>query len=228
MRLIITCGPAYEPLDRMRRLTNASTGHLGSVLADTFVAAGHEVLLFRGSGATAPLPRSAVELFAFDTNDDLVRSLEALSPRRNIDAVFHAAALCDFKVAAVYGANGGDLRSAKISSREGRIHLELEPASKVLPRLRDLFPDARIAGWKFEANGTRADSLAAAARQLREARTDLCVLNGPAWGDGFALCSTPGGVIPLADAAALASELASWLKQGAGDQGKQAQTASRG
>jgi phosphopantothenoylcysteine decarboxylase/phosphopantothenate--cysteine ligase len=47
-------------------------------------------------------------------------------------------------------------------------------------------------GWKFEADGTRADVLAAAHRQIADCSTDLCVVNGPAYGEGFGLVGGKG------------------------------------
>ena len=38
MNCIVTCGPTYEPLDEVRRLTNFSTGRLGTELANYLVA----------------------------------------------------------------------------------------------------------------------------------------------------------------------------------------------
>ncbi|HVY71907.1 MAG TPA: phosphopantothenoylcysteine decarboxylase, partial [Verrucomicrobiae bacterium] len=34
MKVIVTCGPSYEPIDEVRRLTNFSTGELGVLLAE--------------------------------------------------------------------------------------------------------------------------------------------------------------------------------------------------
>ena len=48
-------------------------------------------------------------------------------------------------------------------------------------------------------------------RQLSEAGTDACVVNGAAWGPGFGFCLPPDRVTPLADAPALAAALAGWL-----------------
>jgi len=46
MNCIVTAGPTYEPLDDVRRLTNFSTGRLGTELAN-FLAA-------RSQGDSAP------------------------------------------------------------------------------------------------------------------------------------------------------------------------------
>lgn len=212
MTVVVTCGPAWEPLDGMRRLTNASTGRLGAQLAEALTDAGHRVLVLRGDGSTAPMPSRSAEVMSFGTNDDLARLFLALREREPVHAILHAAALCDFRVAEVLDAQGASLREAKIPSRSGRIRLELEPATKVLPHLREWFPEARIAGWKYELNGGRDEALGAAWRQLREAGTNACVLNGAAWGPGFAWCEPPGLVTPCSDAEALATRIQAWLE----------------
>lgn len=215
MNLLVTCGPAWEPLDGMRRLTNASTGRLGAQLADAFAEAGHRVIVFRGEASTAAPPSRAAEVLPFGTNDDLAAQLRNLAAQAQpcIEAIFHAAALCDFRVARVLDAEGNERREPKIPSRAGRLVLELEPATKVLPQLRTWFPRARICGWKLELTGEREAALTAAWRQLAEAGTDACVVNGRAWGEGFALCETPAQVSPCSDTAALARALLNWLNR---------------
>lgn len=213
MNVLITTGPAWEPLDGMRRLTNASTGRLGSLLTDAFAGAGHQVVLLRGEGSTAPLPQGPgpFEVRTFGTNDDLAKALETLAARGRVDAVLHAAALCDFRVATVRNADGTDVRGAKIPSRGGNLFLELEPATKVLPSLRKWFPDALLVGWKYELAGTRDDALRAVWRQLAEADTDACVVNGNAWGTGFAVCEPPDRVTPCSDSGELSAVLLALL-----------------
>jgi hypothetical protein len=67
-------------------------------------------------------------------------------------------------------------------------------------------------GWKYELNGTRQDALARARRQMAANRTDACVLNGAAWGNGFALCTPPDHISELRDKSELARFLPGWLK----------------
>jgi len=214
MRVIVTCGPAWEPLDDMRRLTNASTGRLGSVLADAFSTAGHRVLLFRGDLATAPLPSAPVELRSFGTNDDLAHALAGEANRESVDAVFHAAALCDYRVVSVQDAEGRPASGRKIPSRTGDLLVRLAPATKVLPRLREWFPEARLVGWKYELDGDPHSVRAAAFRQLTEARTDACVVNGRAWGPGFGRIDAGGAEEAWPDAHGLAAGLVRWLGGG--------------
>ncbi len=222
MTVVVTCGPAWEPLDGMRRLTNASTGALGAHLADAFALAGHRVLVLRGEGATAPPPARADAVLPFGTNDEVARLLDQVAAKEAVGAVFHAAALCDYRVAGIRDAEGRPHAEAKIPSRAGTLLVELEPATKVLPRLRRWFPSARLCGWKFELNGGRDDALAAARRQMDEADTDACVVNGAAWGPGFGLCERRGSLSGCPDAASLATTLQRWLAQAPGHPGSTA------
>ena len=67
-------------------------------------------------------------------------------------------------------------------------------------------------GWKYEAEGDRAATLRMAELQLAECRTNACVTNGPAYGEGFGLVTAPGSCVHLADAPALFEALEGLLK----------------
>ena len=197
----ITCGPACEPLDKVRRITNASTGEIGAVLAEAFRRAGWDVICFRCEASTFP-PPAGVEVRPFSTNESLAGGLSSLE--RLPALILHAAALCDFVLESIEGAEG----SGKLSSRAGSIRLTLKPAEKILPKIRGWFPEARIIGWKYELDGERDQAIARAAAQIREARTDACVVNGEAYGPGFGLLAPDGSLRHFPDKAALASHLA--------------------
>ena len=121
------------------------------------------------------------------------------------------AALCDYRVKTVRGADGRPLTAAKLPTRDGELTLSLEPAAKVLPRLRALFPTARIVGWKYELDGTRDDALALARRQLDACRSDASVVNGAAWGEGFGFVEPGREPVPIADKPMLCAFIAKWL-----------------
>ena len=211
MKVIVTTGPSFEPIDEVRRLTNFSTGELGVRLANHLAISGHEVLCLRGVVATYPGALENCHQVPFSTNDDLLGHLAKISSEHDIGALFHVAALCDFKVGKVADAAGQQVHSAKIDSRAGHLTLELEPARKIIGDLRALFPNASIVGWKYELNGTREDALRNARRQLEENKTDACVLNGRAYGSGFAFCTTSGEVQELHGKTELIPFLSDWL-----------------
>ena len=148
MKVIVTCGPSYEPIDQVRRLTNFSTGELGVHLSNQLARAGFEVICLKGSGATHSGPAEQCRLSLFDTNDDLLGLLQLASKTHEIAAVFHVAALCDYKVKRVEDDQGQSCNSPKIASRSGALTISLEPATKVITKMRGMFPKSILVGWK--------------------------------------------------------------------------------
>src|SRR5262245_7915491 len=88
MKIVVTCGPSYEPIDQARRLTNFSTGTLGAALSNALVDAGHEVICLRGVNSTCPAPIRTPQLRPFTTNEDLAEQLEKISRLERIEAIF--------------------------------------------------------------------------------------------------------------------------------------------
>ncbi len=184
-RVVITHGPGYEPIDEARRITNISTGRLGTMLANGCAAAGLDVVAFRGELATHPRACDSVNTRQFTTNADLIDNLKSLDSRESIQFVFHAAALCDYQVADVCSDSGKKINANKIPSSKGNISLILEPSIKVLPQLGEIFPNASIVGWKYELSGDRSDSIQAGVNQIDKVGSAGCVINGKAYGQGF-------------------------------------------
>lgn len=212
MKCIVTAGPTYEQLDQVRRMTNFSTGALGTELANYLSGLGHSVTLLRGYYSTCHIEPLAQKVEIFTTTVDLSRRLQRLGSK-GIGAVFHAAAVSDFGFGRVWRrAPSGKLkevRSQKFTTRDGPLLAELKPTPKVLQRLRRWFPKAVIVGWKFEVEGTRSLAVAKGQRQLADYQTDLCVVNGSAYGKGFGVLDGCGCCHHAADKAALFKALAS-------------------
>jgi phosphopantothenoylcysteine synthetase/decarboxylase len=211
MKIIVTCGPSYEPIDDVRRLTNFSSGELGVMLSESLAKAGHEVYCLKGSGATHRDPQAPCVVRRFGTNDDLLNLFRDLAKEQSIGAVFQVAALCDYKVRRVTDEQGNSCQSAKIASRSGALSIELEPATKVLPQLRRLFPNAVLVGWKYELAGTREEAIGRAERQLKEAGVTACIVNGKAFGKGFGLYEQGQVSSVFGDKSELANALPAWL-----------------
>jgi phosphopantothenate---cysteine ligase (CTP) len=190
LRIVVTCGPSYEPIDEVRRITNFSTGKLGAWLSEEFAAEGNRVQCLRGDMATWPAPRSPVEVIQFSTNDHLLARFETLENRDQVDAVLHAAALADFTVRR-------ETSARKICSRSGELTLTLIPATKLISRLRVLFPNARIVGWKYELDGNREDVIRRGLSQIADNQTNACILNGAAYGAGFGALLSDGSCAEL-------------------------------
>jgi len=210
MNCVVTAGPTYEPLDEVRRLTNFSTGQLGTELAAFLADRGHEVTLLVGEAASWRGDRRATRVETFTTTANLRDRLRSIGGER-VDAVFHAAAVSDFNFGKVWArAENGDLKelhSGKLSTGQGTLLAELRPTPKILAELRQWFPEGKIVGWKFEVDGDRDAVLQKAKEQLETCRTDGCVANGPAYGIGYGLVRPQGETVHIAAKAELFAAL---------------------
>ena len=198
MKCLITCGPSYEPMDQVRRLTNFSTGRLGVELANFLVDQGHTATVLQGYYSTYREPCRAQEVTVFTTGGSLLTRLKDVSAQ-HFDAVFHAAAISDFEFGKVFRrAKNGSLEpitSGKYTTREGTLLAELVPAPKLILELPGMFPAAKLFGWKFEVDGDRESATALGVKQVRESKTHYCVVNGPAYGSGYGIVDSDKKVV---------------------------------
>jgi phosphopantothenoylcysteine decarboxylase/phosphopantothenate--cysteine ligase len=213
MHCIVTAGPTYEPIDQVRRLTNHSTGQLGTGLAKRLADDGHKVTLLRGTLATHTEQPVGVELQLFTTSADLAEKLERLA---KADAIFHAAAVSDFAAGQVFRRTDEGklepLNQGKLGTRDGDLLLELKPTPKIIASLREWFAEALLLGWKYEVDGDRDSALGQGQTQIVENQTNGCVVNGPAYGNGFGWLSNDHPAEHLADKAELFNNLAGLAK----------------
>ncbi|MCS7008374.1 MAG: hypothetical protein N2035_01195 [Chthoniobacterales bacterium] len=191
MKVLITFGPSAEPIDAVRHISNLSSGELGTILAETFANAGHEVLCFRGTQSTHPPPKNVNTIIPFQTNYDLLEKI--CSHAHEFDLILHTAALADFTPTLVI-ADGKPLPAGKelgkLKSHFTDIVIHFRSAIKILPKLRELFPKATICSWKYEVDGDVQIAIQEGRKQIKKYKVDSCVVNGPAIGHQFLLLSS--------------------------------------
>jgi phosphopantothenoylcysteine decarboxylase/phosphopantothenate--cysteine ligase len=185
-------------------------------LVNFLVERGHEVTLLIGQQATYRGERHAQRVETFTTTANLRERLQALSAQQPTDAVFHAAAVSDFTFGKIWtrAADGEltEIKSGKISTRQGTLLAELVPTPKIIAELRQWYPKARLVGWKYEVEGDRAGVIRLAEEQIAACHSDACVANGPAFGVGFGLVKAGSGCAHLAHPTDLFEALESFLR----------------
>jgi len=100
--IIIDAGPTNERIDAVMKITNMSTGALGSIIADTILEQfGDEIEnLFYISTKLSYKPRvksDKVKFLQVESTDDLLNTLKELFSSYKIDAIVHSAAVGDYK-----------------------------------------------------------------------------------------------------------------------------------
>ncbi len=95
LRVLVTSGPTYEPIDPVRFLGNRSSGKQGHAIAAACAEAGADVLLV--SGPTAEAAPERVETVRIETAEEMLAACEQGQPS---DIAICAAAVSDWRAAA--------------------------------------------------------------------------------------------------------------------------------
>jgi phosphopantothenoylcysteine decarboxylase/phosphopantothenate--cysteine ligase len=94
VRMLVTSGPTYEPIDPVRYIANRSSGKQGHAIAEAAASAGAEVTLVSGPVNVAD-PRG-VNIVKVESARDMLAAVEAALPA---DVAVFAAAVADWRTA---------------------------------------------------------------------------------------------------------------------------------
>src|SRR5262245_9469553 len=162
-RILITSGPTRQYLDPVRYLTNASSGRMGSALAASAVAAGHEVIIVSGP-VDVSYPATAKVIPVISTEDMLTACQEAFPACEGLIGV---AAPCDYRPLRV--------ATGKIQKTGGPLELRLVETPDVVATLGAAKSRRWVVGFALETDDARLRALT----KLERKSCDLMVLNGP-------------------------------------------------
>ncbi|MGA2584032.1 MAG: phosphopantothenoylcysteine decarboxylase [Tepidisphaeraceae bacterium] len=159
MRILITAGPTFEPIDPVRFIGNRSSGKMGAALVKAAVKGGNEVTLIAGPVSTQ-MPKIDRRIDVEDT-EQMLQAVQGEFPQH--DLLIMAAAVADFRPKAA---------SRQKIDRADSLTLELEPTQDILATLLKRW-DQRTVGFSLETGG----NFARARRKLVDKKLDLMVYN---------------------------------------------------
>jgi phosphopantothenoylcysteine decarboxylase / phosphopantothenate---cysteine ligase len=162
-RILITSGPTRQYLDPVRYLTNGSSGRMGRALAESALAAGHEVVIVSGP-VEIDYPEAAEVVHIVSTEEMLAQS-QAIFP--NCAGLIGVAAPCDYRP--IHVADG------KIAKTGEPLTLHLIETPDVVATLGGSKRSQWLVGFALETDDRRLRALA----KLEKKSCDLMVLNGP-------------------------------------------------
>jgi len=211
MNVLVISGPASIDLDPVRKILNQSTGATGVIIADILQKNGFSTTLWQGKDASCSLPSSIKISAEFQT----VPELQLLLAKTKLDqfyAILMPAALPDYSLKCTRDLQGVVVPAGKWPGSLPGVQIELTPGPRILPTLRDYAPKAKIIGWKWETHGDMKELRKVAEKQIQTCRTNGCVLNGPAYGNGYLLMTINGDSLPCPSPADLGNALVRYLK----------------
>jgi len=204
MHWLVTAGGTSVPIDKVRSITNSSTGRTGAAIALAAYEAGHNVTLLTSRPdalrEVAKDWRPSEARFAvrsFQTFHDLHGEMEHSLRTGAIDALVHAAAVSDYEFARAYGPALGtifyldsgewradgrprmiDATAAKIAGGLPELWLRLLRNPKLIDAVRNEWQfRGVVVKFKLEVEVTDDDLLAIAEPSRQDSNADLMVAN---------------------------------------------------
>lgn len=150
-KFVVTAGPTRGWIDRVRFITNPSTGKMGIALTEELLARGAEVTLVLGP-TSQEAPHGA-KILRTNTSEEMLNVV--LEEIGDSQCLISAAAILDYIPSRT--------EDRKMASGQPSLTIELKPTKKVIEEARKKKKDLFIVGFKVES-GVSAEELEKRAR----------------------------------------------------------------
>jgi phosphopantothenoylcysteine decarboxylase/phosphopantothenate--cysteine ligase len=167
-KILITAGPTWVALDKVRVISNISTGKTGIVLAEKLNRLGCRVTLILGPVEACCINKQ-IKLVRFNYFEELKKIIIREVSSKKYDVFIHCAAVSDYKPKRVY--------SDKIKSGIRNLVINLVPTEKLIDLIRRLDNSIFLAGFKFEPQANKAKLIKSAKTLAKRSKVDLVVAN---------------------------------------------------
>ena len=187
MNILITSGGTSEKIDRVRSITNHSTGSLGKIIAETFLNKGDQVTLVTTPKAVRPAAHPNLTIVQIENVAELLESLEPLVHTH--DVLIHAMAVSDYTPVYMTGleavAASTDMTEflnktnseSKISSQDDVQVLFLKQTPKIISLVKKWNPAIRLIGFKLLVDVSNEELLETARASLIKNQAEIIVAN---------------------------------------------------
>ena len=187
MKILVTSGGTSEAIDRVRSITNHSTGHLGLVITEALIKAGHEVCLITTSQAIKPVSHPNLKIIEIKNTLDLLEEMRNLV--KDYQVLIHSMAVSDYTP--VYMTSIDEVQASqdlsefltkhntetKISSKEDAQILFLKKNPKIISLVKEWNPKIHLIGFKLLVDVTKDYLIDVARESLKKNQADIIVAN---------------------------------------------------
>lgn len=182
MNIVITAGGTSEPIDMVRKITNSSSGKLGSIIANKF---NKDKIFYVCTKKSIKPINDNIQIIEIKSTRDLEIAVKELLLNNKIDIFIHSMAVSDYMVDYVTTSNllGNNydnsnlkeylknnkniLTDKKISSYEDDLIIRLIKTPKIIGMIKKLSPSTKLIGFKL-LDGVSKEELISVAKDLRD------------------------------------------------------------
>jgi len=176
-KIIITAGPTCEQIDRIRFITNISSGRTASAIGNYLSKKNLITYIHSKNVKYLPEKSKNIKFIKFGDFKSLNEILKEKLSRNKYDCVIHLAAVSDYSINKIIinGKKYFPPLKRKISSEHKKITLDLKKNFKIIDRLREYSKNKKIftIGFKLTSNAKK-DLIIKAVRKIK---TDMVIHN---------------------------------------------------
>ncbi len=167
-RILITAGPTWVAIDKVRVISNTATGENGIILAEELIKRGALITLLLGPVNTRELSKK-IKLIRFTFFDQLKNTVIKELKGEKYDCLVHSAAVSDYKPEKIL--------EKKVSSGATSWQIKLIPTPKIINLIKKTVPGIFLVGFKFEPGVSKNNLLKEAKLLQRKTDANLIVAN---------------------------------------------------
>ena len=187
MKILVTSGGTSEKIDRVRSITNHSSGKLGKIITETLLKAGHEVCLITTLQAVKPVSHPNLTIIEIKNTADLLQVMK--DKVTDYQVLIHSMAVSDYTPVYMTGFDevqaSQDLtefldmknQETKISSKEDVQVLFLKKNPKIISLVKEWNPKIHLIGFKLLVDVSQEHLIQIARESLEKNQADLIVAN---------------------------------------------------
>jgi len=170
-KILITAGPTWIPIDKVRVITNIFKGTLGLIVAKEAIKRKAKVTLLLGPGPIylSPNVSPCLKIIRFKFFEELYKLMKREINYKKYDAVIHSVAVGDYAPLKFY--------KGKIRSGQRNLILKLKPTIKIVDRIKEWDPKIFLVKFKVEVDLRKKELIEKAYNSMLISNADLMVAN---------------------------------------------------
>jgi len=170
-KILITAGPVWVPVDKVRVITNVFSGRLGWTITKIAHDMGANITLLMGPGKII-LPSKKIKnlkIIYFRYFDELLKLVKKEVKSKKYDIMIHSAAVNDYAPILP--------KEKKIKSGKSKLMIRLRPTIKIVDFIKKLDPSIFLVKFKLEVDVPEKKLIDVSYKSMLKSRADLMVAN---------------------------------------------------
>ena len=185
MNIIITAGGTEEPIDSVRKITNMSTGKLGTVICEQFTSvwdsdyeSTNKIFYICNKHSNLPKHSSHTQLILTTDMQSVKDTMDKLLTEHKIDYVVHSMAVSDYKFESAYTENMDLIdTSTKMQSNNDVVFLKLTKTVKIIDSIKKIQPSTKLISFKLRDSISAEKLISIGQDQLKRTNSSLVIAN---------------------------------------------------